>query len=64
MLVHASRSDVIGEEEVRHLLDLAPHAEYTRVEDASHMVVGDRNSRFNQAIVNFLTTHTTRDERA
>jgi pimeloyl-ACP methyl ester carboxylesterase len=57
LLIHASRSDVIGAEEVRQLRDLVPHAEYTRVEDASHMVIGDRNSRFNQAIVDFLTTY-------
>jgi pimeloyl-ACP methyl ester carboxylesterase len=54
LLIHASRSDVIGQEEVHHLRELVPHSAYVCVENASHMVVGDRNSQFTQAIVDFL----------
>ena len=57
LIVHAGRSDVLGAREVAHLRDLVPHAEYVRVEHASHMVVGDRNSDFNKAILHFLDRH-------
>ncbi|MFG1347767.1 alpha/beta hydrolase [Xanthobacter autotrophicus DSM 431] len=55
LLIHASRSDVMGEEEVAHLRALAPQAEYARVESAGHMVVGDKNSVFNKEITQFLS---------
>ena len=54
LIVHAGKSDVIGEDEVDHLRALVPHAEYARVENAGHMVVGDKNSEFNRAILDFL----------
>ncbi|CAM3501183.1 alpha/beta hydrolase [Polaromonas hydrogenivorans] len=57
MIVHAAESDVLGEDEIRHLQGLVPHAEYVRVENAGHMVVGDKNSEFNQAILAFLAKH-------
>lgn len=57
LLVHAAHSEVIGPKEIEQLHTLVPHAEYVRVDDASHMVVGDRNSAFNRAIVAFLSTH-------
>lgn len=54
LLVHAAHSDVLGSDEIEHLKGLVPHLEYVRVENASHMVVGDRNSDFNKAILTFL----------
>lgn len=57
LIVHAGKSDVIGQEEVEHLQRLVPHAQYARVEQAGHMVVGDRNSEFNQAVFGFLSRH-------
>lgn len=57
LIVHAARSDVLGSDEVEHLRALVPHAEYVRVENASHMVVGDKNSAFNHAILAFLAKH-------
>ena len=33
---------------------MAPHAEYADVAGAGHMVAGDRNDLFNDAIVGFL----------
>lgn len=57
LIVHAAKSDVLGEDEVRHLRSLVPHAEYARVENAGHMVVADKNSDFNQAILAFLAQH-------
>jgi pimeloyl-ACP methyl ester carboxylesterase len=57
LIVHAGHSDVLGQEEVDHLRALAPHAEYARVDNAGHMVVGDKNSEFNSAILDFLVRH-------
>lgn len=41
-------------EAVVHFKTLVPHAEYTDIADATHMVVGDQNDAFGQAIVEFL----------
>lgn len=57
LIVHAGKSDVLGQQEVDHLQRLVPHAQYARVEQAGHMVVGDRNSEFNQAVFGFLARH-------
>lgn len=57
LLVHAAHSEVIGAKEIEQLHTLVPHSQYVRVDDASHMVVGDRNSAFNKAIVGFLSEH-------
>ncbi|SDR58015.1 Pimeloyl-ACP methyl ester carboxylesterase [Rhizobiales bacterium GAS191] len=57
LLVHAAHSDVLGKNEIEHLESLIPHLEYARVEQASHMVVGDQNSDFNRAILKFLADH-------
>ena len=34
---------------------MVPHAEYVDVEDASHMVAGDRNDVFCEAVIDFLS---------
>jgi len=57
LLVRGSKSEVVGEEGVREFLDLVPHAEYVNVEDAAHMVAGDKNDAFAQAVVDFLRCH-------
>lgn len=57
LLVHAAHSDVLGPDEIEHLRGLVPHLQYARVENASHMVVGDRNSDFNKAILTFLAAN-------
>lgn len=57
LLVHAAHSDVLGEDEIEHFSRLVPHLQYARVEQASHMVVGDRNSDFNNAILAFLAAN-------
>ena len=54
MLVRGRMSEIVSEEGVRHFLDLVPHAEYVDVEDASHMVAGDRNDLFCDAVIDFL----------
>ena len=54
LLIHAGRSDVVTEAEVRHLQELVPHCRYQRIEKAGHMVSGDANTVFNDAIDEFL----------
>jgi hypothetical protein len=39
---------------VREFLDLVPHARYVDVYEAGHMVAGDRNDTFTNAVVEFL----------
>ncbi len=54
LLVRGRQSDVLSEEGARRLLSLTPHARYVDVGDAGHMVAGDRNDVFNDAVVAFL----------
>lgn len=54
LLVRGRMSEIVSEEGVRHFLELVPHAEYVDVEDASHMVAGDRNDLFCEAVIDFL----------
>lgn len=55
LLVSGGRSDLVSDATVAHFLTLVPHAEHVRIEDATHMVVGDRNDAFTHAILDFLT---------
>ncbi|HEX6424316.1 MAG TPA: alpha/beta hydrolase [Acidimicrobiales bacterium] len=54
LLVRGRQSDVLSEEGARHLMALVPHARYVDVGGAGHMVAGDRNDAFNDAVVEFL----------
>lgn len=54
LLVRGKASDVLSEDGARHLLDLVPHAQVVDVAGAGHMVAGDRNDAFNDAVVAFL----------
>lgn len=54
MLVRGGLSDVLSESGAQEFLRLCPHAEYVSVTDASHMVAGDRNDVFGEAVIDFL----------
>lgn len=54
MLVRGRLSDLLTEEQAREFLELCTHAEYVDVADAAHMVAGDVNDRFTDAVVDFL----------
>jgi pimeloyl-ACP methyl ester carboxylesterase len=56
LLVRGVVSDLLSEEGARQLLKLVPHARLVSVAGAGHMVAGDRNDLFNDAIVEFLTS--------
>ncbi len=54
LLVRGRQSDLLSEEGARAFLELVPHAQFVDVADAGHMVAGDRNDLFNDAVVSFL----------
>lgn len=54
LLVRGRLSDVISEAGAREFCELVPHAEFTDVSEAGHMVAGDRNDAFTAAVVDFL----------
>ncbi|WP_248819457.1 alpha/beta fold hydrolase [Frankia sp. AgB32] len=54
MLVRGSRSDVVSEGDAHRFLTLVPHADYSDVAGAHHMVAGDDNASFDERILDFL----------
>lgn len=57
LLVRGRMSDVVSEEDARQFLAAVPHAEYVDVANATHMVAGDRNDVFIDAVMRFLAAH-------
>ena len=55
LLVRGGLSDVLSEEGAQEFLRLCPHAEYVNVTGAAHMVAGDRNDIFGNAVIGFLS---------
>ena len=55
LLVRGGLSDVLTEEGAREFLALCPHAEYVSVGSAGHMIAGDRNDAFGNAVIDFLS---------
>jgi non-heme chloroperoxidase len=54
LIVRGKSSDMLTEEGVRQMQALVPHAVAVDVSGAGHMVAGDRNDAFNDAVVTFL----------
>jgi pimeloyl-ACP methyl ester carboxylesterase len=54
LLVRGGLSNVLSEEGAQSFLKQCPHAEYVRVDNAAHMVAGDRNDNFAGAVIAFL----------
>jgi pimeloyl-ACP methyl ester carboxylesterase len=54
LLVRGRISDLLSRQGAEQFLHLVPHAEFVDVEGAGHMVAGDRNDVFNDAIITFL----------
>jgi non-heme chloroperoxidase len=54
LLVRGGLSDVLSEEGAQEFLRLCPHSEYVNVTGAAHMVAGDRNDIFGNAVISFL----------
>ena len=54
LLVRGGLSDVLSEDGAKNFLELCPHSEYVSITDAGHMVAGDRNDIFSNAVIDFL----------
>jgi pimeloyl-ACP methyl ester carboxylesterase len=54
LMVRGRSSDVISDESVAELRELIPHAEVVDVAGAGHMVAGDRNDAFTDAVIDFI----------
>jgi non-heme chloroperoxidase len=54
LLVRGGLSDVLSEAGAQSFLTQCPHAEYVNVANAAHMVAGDRNDIFAEAVITFL----------
>jgi pimeloyl-ACP methyl ester carboxylesterase len=54
MLIRGRQSNVVTEETARQFLKLRPDAVYVDVADARHMVVGDKNEVFTDAVLGFV----------
>ena len=55
LLVRGASSELVQEEHAKDFLNLVPHATYVDVSGARHMVAGDRNDQFANAIEKFLS---------
>ena len=54
LLVRGRMSDVISEDSVRKFLELQPSARFVDIARAGHMVAGDANDVFTEAVTTFL----------
>jgi len=54
LLVRGRLSELVDEELARDFLSRVPHARYVDVSEAGHMVAGDRNDAFTEAVAEFL----------
>jgi non-heme chloroperoxidase len=57
LLVRGRESDIISHDGVREFQAVVPHAEFVDVSGAGHMVAGDRNDAFTDAVTDFLERH-------
>jgi pimeloyl-ACP methyl ester carboxylesterase len=58
LLIRGSRSRIVSEAGVREFREMVPHAEYVDIFDAHHMVAGDANDQFNDAVFTFIDKQT------
>ncbi|SFR82118.1 Pimeloyl-ACP methyl ester carboxylesterase [Marinobacter daqiaonensis] len=64
LLVRGKMSDVVSEEGVKDFLELIPGSRAVDVSGAGHMVSGDQNDVFNDAILDFLAKLDQREKSA
>lgn len=57
LLVRGGLSTVVSPKGVAQFRALVPHAEVVDIAGADHMVAGDRNDNFNEAVTDFLQRH-------
>lgn len=58
LLVRGMQSEIVGEDDAEAFRKLVPAAEYVDIPEAAHMVAGDKNDAFSEAVTSFLSrTH-------
>lgn len=57
LLVRGRLSDVVSEDNAEEFLRAVPHAEYVDLHGAGHMVAGDKNDVFTDAVADFIERH-------
>jgi pimeloyl-ACP methyl ester carboxylesterase len=57
LLVQGALSDILTNKEKEEFLNAVPHSKFAEIQQATHMVVGDKNDIFAEAIVDFLSEH-------
>jgi pimeloyl-ACP methyl ester carboxylesterase len=57
LLVRGQVSDLVSEDRAEEFLARFPQVEFVDVQGAGHMVAGDRNDLFAEAVVDFLNRH-------
>ncbi len=55
LLIRGKLSDLVTDAEVAEFRTMVPHAEYVDVADAAHMIAGDKNDVFTDAVSTFLS---------
>ena len=58
-LIRGRMSELVSQEAAQEFLTMLPQATFTDVENAGHMVAGDRNDAFIEAVVGFLSQRET-----
>ncbi len=56
-LIRGGSSDLVPASAVAEFREQVPHAAFTDIAGAGHMVVGDKNDAFSDAIITFLLAH-------
>ena len=54
LLIRGALSDVVTMDDTKFFLSVIPHAEFVEVEQAAHMIAGDRNDIFAAEAIKFL----------
>ena len=54
LLIKGALSNVVTQQEVDEFLQTIPHAHFVEIDQAAHMIAGDRNDIFAKAAISFL----------
>jgi pimeloyl-ACP methyl ester carboxylesterase len=54
LLVKGGRSRIVTADSAREFLEMVPHADFADIDGADHMVAGDANDAFNDAVFAFI----------
>ena len=57
LLISGGRSDLVSDDTIKHFLERVPHATHVRLGSATHMLAGDDNDAFTDAVLVFMRAH-------